>query len=139
MKDVKVTNIVKLYAMLLLLEGPKTGYAIIKKATEETGRKASPGQIYPFLKALQRRGYLKPKGIDSRGKIEYSLTHGGRHFADSLLFRMGNLIDIAVRPKLSVCAHCGCKVYEGGYMEKIRGKTMAFCCRFCARSFKQGD
>lgn len=138
MKDVKVTNILKLYAMLLLLEGPKTGYAIIKKATAETGRKASPGQIYPFLKALQRRGCLKPRGVDSRGKIEYSLTPKGRDFVDSVLSRMGNLIDIAVRPRLSVCAHCGCRVYGGGYSERIRGKTMAFCCRFCARSFKQG-
>ncbi len=138
MNDVKVTNIVKLYAMLLLLEGPKTGYSIIKKATEQTGRKASPGQIYPFLKALQRRGYLKPRGVDSRGKIEYSLTPTGRAFVGAMLSRMGYLIDIVVAPRLSVCAHCGCKVYEGGYMEKIRGKTMAFCCRFCARSFKQG-
>jgi hypothetical protein len=54
-----------------------------------------------------------------------------------LFKRFAELVAIAIEPSLYVCAHCGCKVYEGGYHEVINGKEMAFCCMHCARSYKE--
>lgn len=136
-KDVKVLNIVKLYAALLLLNGPKTGYEIIKKTTEQLGKKTSPGQIYPFLKVLEKSGHLKSEEMAERDKIQYRLTPKGKLFVNSLLSRFGELIELAIEPKISVCAHCGCKVYEGGHKETINGKKYVFCCCHCAKSFKE--
>ena len=133
--EVKVTNMVKFYTVLLLSEGPKTGYEIIKKTTEQMDKKTSPGQIYPFLKSLETAKYIKSKELKNRDKIEYTLTLTGKKFVKNMLSRFGDLIDIAVEPKLSVCAHCGCKVFEGSHKETINKKDYVFCCCHCAKSF----
>ena len=43
----------------------------------------------------------------------------------------------AIEPKLTGCAHCGCKLYEGGHREKVGGKERMFCCCHCAHSYRQ--
>ncbi len=65
--------------------------------------------------------------------------------ASSPLTTPGNVMGAAILvmsipwkmlPKsLMVCAHCGCKVYEGGHKEEIEGKDLMFCCHHCAHSF----
>ena len=137
MAEIKITNMVKFFAILLLNEGSKHGYEIIKEIEEKLGKKPSPGQIYPFLIKLEKNHYIKSKKIKGRNKKIYSLTKAGRDFVRKMLNRFGGLIDVAVEPRLSVCAHCGCKVYEGGYKEMIRDKKLAFCCVYCANSFKR--
>jgi DNA-binding PadR family transcriptional regulator len=136
MTEIKITNIVKFYTVLLLYNGPKHGYEIIKEVEKKLQKKASPGQIYPFLNKLEKKGYIRSKKVDGRDKKIYHLTRKGKAFVKKMLSRFGDLIDIAVEPKLTVCAHCGCEVYKGGYKTKIKGKTMMFCCMHCARSFK---
>jgi hypothetical protein len=54
-----------------------------------------------------------------------------------LFKRFADLVSIAIEPSLYVCAHCGCKVYEGAYREVINGEETAFCCVHCARSYKE--
>jgi len=137
MAEPKVTNVVKLYTVLLLSSGPKHGYEIIKEVGERLGRKASPGQIYPFLGLLESGGYLKQKAVGKREKKVYTLTPKGRDFVDSLLSRLGNLVDIAIEPRLTECAHCGCSVYKGGFTKTIKGARLAFCCEYCAKSFRK--
>jgi hypothetical protein len=39
---------------------------------------------------------------------------------------------------MDICAHCGCKIYEGSYREEINGKEMSFCCIHCANHYKHG-
>lgn len=136
MREVKITNLVKFYTILLLLEGPKHGYEIIKNVKEKLNKKMSPGEIYPFLKTLKKHNYVKTKKIGTRGKKVYYLTKKGKIFVKVMINRFGSLIDIAVEPKLTSCAHCGCKIYEGGYREKIKGKILTFCCHHCAKSYK---
>ncbi len=55
----------------------------------------------------------------------------------ALFKRFSELVSIAIEPSLYVCAHCGCKVYAGGYREFIDGKETAFCCMHCAHSYKE--
>lgn len=138
MREIKITNLVKFYTMLLLLEEPKHGYEIIKVVKEKLNKNMSPGEVYPFLKKLKKHGYIKTKSIGTRGKKVYYLTKEGKKFVKRILNRFGNLIDIAIEPKLTSCAHCGCKIYKGGHKERIKGKILTFCCHHCAKSYKRG-
>ena len=138
MKEIRITNMAKFYCMLLLCDGPKHGYELIKETSERLESRVSPGQIYPFLARLEKAKYIRVKSEGAREKKVYVLTPEGKAFCKSMLHRFGGLIDLAVEPKLSQCAHCGCMVYEGGHTEKINGKTLKFCCRHCARTFRGG-
>ena len=137
MKKIKVGSLIKFYTILLLNESPKHGYELMKELEEKLGRKVSTSQVYPFLQTLEKNGLIKIEKKGRREKKIYSLTREGRHFVDSILSRFGDLIHVAIEPKLSICAHCGCKVYEGGHREVIRGRELTFCCKYCAESFKR--
>ncbi len=134
---IKIGSMVKFYTIILLYEGNKHGYELIKKLREKLGRNISSGQIYPFLKVLENNKIIKVEKRGERDKKIYSLTKKGKAFAENMLSRFGDLIDIAIEPKLKVCAHCGCKVYKGGYQEKIGKRYLTFCCKHCADSFKK--
>jgi DNA-binding MarR family transcriptional regulator len=108
----------------------------MKELEEKLGRKVSTSQVYPFLQTLENNKLIKVEKKEARDKKIYSLTKEGKNFVDSILSRFGDLIHVAIEPRLSVCAHCGCKVYEGGYKEKIGKKELIFCCKYCAESFK---
>ena len=134
--EVKVTNLVKFYTLLLLSEGSKHGYEIIKEISAKIDKKVSAGEIYPFLKSLVENGHVSILKSGKRDKKVYALTREGKDFLKSLLSRFGSLIDIAIEPRLTECAHCGCNVYKGGYSKNIRGKSLTFCCSYCAGSFR---
>lgn len=134
--DIKITNLVKFHTLLLLAEKEKHGYDIIKEISNKTGKKVSPGQIYPFLKLLESEGYIVSGKLEERDKKQYRLTREGREFVNRMLVRFGDLIRLAVEPHIEECAHCGCKVYDGGYKKKIKNKNMGFCCPYCAKSFR---
>lgn len=135
MPEVKITNLVKFFTLLLLSEGPKHGYEIIKEAEGKIGKRPSPGQIYPFLKDLQKHKYIKSKGVGERDKQVYFLTKEGKGFVNRVFERFSGLIDIAIKPNLTVCTHCKCEIYKGGFKTKLKGRTMDFCCKDCAASF----
>ena len=137
MAEVKITNMVKFYAMLLLHEKPRHGYELIHCIGEKLERKISPGQIYPFLEKLQKNNLVELKAEGEREKKIYALSKEGKIFSKKLLVKFGTLIDLAIEPKLTVCAHCGCKIYGDFHKETIRGKMLRFCCCHCAKSFKE--
>ena len=116
--------------------GKYAGDEIIKEISGRTGKKVSPGQIYPFLKLLENQGYIKSGKPKERDRKQYKLTEDGRQFVNRMLGRFGDLIRLAVEPHIEECAHCGCKVYGCGYKKKIKNKNISFCCTYCARSFK---
>ena len=137
MPEVKVTNMVKFYAILLLHEKPRYGYELIHNIGEKLEKKVSPGQIYPFLKKLQKNKLIAIKKEGKREKKVYALTKEGKAFSRKMIGRFGGLIEVAIEPKLYVCAHCGCKMYSNYHEEKIKGKKLRFCCCHCAKSFKE--
>ena len=136
MKDIEIKNMVKLFTILLLSEGGQHGYDIMKKVESRIGKKASPGQIYPFLKQLKRYHYINSNGRDERDKQVYYLTPEGRDFVRRLSDTFSDMFEIAIKPNLTVCANCNCEIYKGGYREKMDGRYLTFCCANCANGYK---
>jgi DNA-binding PadR family transcriptional regulator len=137
MPEIKVTNMVKFYTLCLLSTGPKHGYDLMKELEQKLGKSISASHIYPFLNLLTKNKFIKIKRTGKRDKKVYSLTQKGIDFTKNMFARFGGLIDIAVEPRLTTCAHCSCKVYQGGHSEKLKGKPLKFCCMHCASSFKK--
>ena len=134
-----VSDFSRVYILTILHEGPVHGYQIISKFKKVIGKEVSPSLVYPFLKELEQKGLvthaLKPVGAKKRKVFE--LTADGKEFSEQLFKRFSELISVALEPSLEVCAHCGCKVYEGGHRERIKNKELMFCCVHCAASYKQ--
>lgn len=129
----------RFYILTILYEGPSHGYDIINRFKKRLGKEISPSLVYPFLQQLADKGYVKHrvKLVGAKEKKVFELTEEGKALCKQLFKRFSTLVSIAIEPSLEVCAHCGCKVYEGGYKEIIAGKETAFCCVFCAASYKQ--
>jgi DNA-binding PadR family transcriptional regulator len=129
----------RFYILTILYESPSHGYRIISKFRKSLGKEISPSLVYPFLQQLEEKGYVKHsvKLIGAKERKVFELTEEGKEFCRRLFKRFATLVSIAIEPSLEVCAHCGCKIYEGGDKEVIDGKLTAFCCVHCARSYKQ--
>lgn len=134
--QLRITNLTKFLTLLLLYEKPRHGYEIIKDVGSKLGQNVSPGQIYPFLAALEKQGYIKAKKHKIKDKKVYTLTKKGKDFVGEMFTRFGDILDVAVESNISVCAHCSCEVYKGVYKKKIRGKNLPFCCESCAKSYR---
>ncbi|MGD6852868.1 MAG: helix-turn-helix transcriptional regulator [Candidatus Bathyarchaeia archaeon] len=136
--DDLISDFSRFYILTILYEGPTHGYSIISQFKRRVKKEISPSLVYPFLQQLEEKGYVKhtvqPVGEKER-KI-FELTEDGKALCTHLFKRFAELVSIAIEPSLDVCAHCGCKVYEGAYHETIGGVEMAFCCSHCAASYK---
>ena len=137
--DHLVSDFSRFYILTILYEGPAHGYLIIRRFKKRVKKEVSPSLVYPFLKQLEKRGLVKHtvKPVGEKERKVFELTPEGRELCTGLFKRFADLVSIAIEPSLYVCAHCGCKVYEGGYREVIDGKEMAFCCMHCAHSYKE--
>ena len=129
----------RFYILMILYEGPAHGYSILSRFKQRLGKEVSPSLVYPFLQQLEEKGLVKHlhKPVGEKEKKVFELTKEGKKLSTGLFKRFANLVSIAIEPSLNVCAHCGCKVYEGGYREVIEGKETKFCCTHCARSYKE--
>jgi len=134
-----VSDFSRVYIITILYERPAHGYEIISKFKKALGKDVSPSLVYPFLKQLEQKNLVKHtlRSVGAKKKKVFELTQEGKEFSQQLFKRFSELISIALEPSLEVCSHCGCKVYEGGYAEKIKGKELAFCCCYCAAAYKQ--
>lgn len=137
--QIKIGSLVKFYTMLLLLEKSKHGYEIMKELEKKIGKRISTSQVYPFLELLEKEKFIKVEKTGARDKITYVLTKSGREFTQKMLSRAGDLFYLTLKPHISICTHCGCKVLEGGYKKKIGKKEMMFCCHHCAMSYKENS
>ena len=136
MVNVKITNMLKFYTLCLLAAGSKHGYELMKELEENLGRKVSASNVYPFLNNLRKNKLIKFDKIGKRDKKTYYLTSEGKNFTNQMFSKFGDLINIAIEPRITTCP-CGCKIYSGGYTEKVKGKLMKFCCSHCAKMFKK--
>ena len=137
--DDLISDFSRFYILTILYEGPAHGYSIISQFKKRVKKEVSPSLVYPFLQQLEEKGLVthtvKPVGEKER-KI-FELTKEGRELCTRLFKRFAQLVAIAIEPSIYVCAHCGCKVYDGGYREVIEDREIAFCCSHCAASFKE--
>ena len=138
MNDV-ILDFSRFYILTILYEGPCHGYGIIDKFRKRLKKNISPSLVYPFLQQLEQKGLVQytVKPVGEKKRKVYELTEEGRSLCKRLFKRFAALISTAIEPNLNVCAHCGCKIYEGGYSEIIDGKTITFCCKHCAESYKR--
>ncbi len=134
-----VVDFSRFYILTMLYEGPQHGYSILSTFKERTGKEISPSLVYPFLRQLEKNKLvthsLKPVG--EKKKKVFQLTPKGLELCRQLFKRFSELVSVAIEPSMTVCANCGCKIYEGGYKETLNGKGMTFCCIHCAESYKQ--
>jgi DNA-binding PadR family transcriptional regulator len=137
--DELLSDFSRFYILTILYEGPAHGYSILNRFKKRIGKEVSPSLVYPFLQQLEKKGLVKHeiKPVGEKEKKVFELTKEGKEVCTRLFKRFANLISIAIEPSLYVCAHCGCKVYEGGYREVIDGKETTFCCMHCAHSYKE--
>ena len=137
--DEYISDFSRFYILMMLYEGPCHGYSILSKFRERLKKNVSPSLVYPFLQRLEKKGLVKYtiKPIGEKKRKVYELTDEGKKLCRRLFKRFASLVSIAIEPSLNVCAHCGCKVYEGGYVETINGKETMFCCKHCAESYKR--
>ncbi len=133
MGEVKVTNLVKLYTLLLLKKRPMHGYELIRELEGCMSRKISASHVYPFLKILQKNRLIRLRKSGKRDKKQYELAGEGLKLSQDLINRFVELVDTRVTPNSVACAHCGCKIAEGGYREK----SLVFCCEMCAGEHKK--
>ncbi|HKW04581.1 MAG TPA: PadR family transcriptional regulator [Nitrososphaerales archaeon] len=129
----------RFYIMLLLFEGPKHGYEIISKMEDRLGQKSSPSLVYPFLKELEQSEILlsRKETEGKRIRKEYSLTKDGEALCSRLFKQFTTVVSSAIEPSMSVCSHCGCRVFKDAHHEIIRGRNLAFCCEYCAASYRK--
>ncbi len=134
-----ISDFSRFYILMILFEGPAHGYGIMSRFKKKTGRMVSPSLVYPFLQKLEERGLVRhtAKPVGEKERKVFELTEEGRELCNGLFKRFAGLVSIAIEPSIYVCAHCGCKVYEGGYREVIDGREMTFCCIHCAESYKE--
>ena len=137
--DELISDFSRFYILTILYEGPAHGYSIISQFKKRVKKEISPSLVYPFLQQLEEKGLVahEEKPVGDKVRKVFELTDEGRELCTGLFKRFADLVSIAIEPSLYVCAHCGCKVYEGGYREVIDGKEMAFCCSHCAASYKE--
>ncbi len=128
----------RFYILTILYEGPQHGYNILTTFKGRTGKEISPSLIYPFLKQLEKKGWVKHtlQPVGAKKKKVFELTPEGVELCRELFKRFSALVSTAIEPSLTTCSHCGCKIYEGGHTEILNGKEMAFCCIHCAESYK---
>jgi DNA-binding PadR family transcriptional regulator len=135
--DYIVSDFSRFYILTILYEGPNHGYGIMSRFRKRLGKDITPSLVYPFLQLLEQKGVIshtmEPVGKKQR-KI-YNLTPEGKKLTTRLFKRFADLVSVALEPNLSTCAHCGCKVYEGGHAETINGEATTFCCKHCASSY----
>jgi len=137
-KELEVQNLTKLYILVILKSKESvTGYYILEKLKQDLNKKASPTYVYDFLKKLKAEGYIediaKEKSKRSKG---YKLTPPGSAFIDRIFSRFDNLIEVAIQSKLEICTLCGVKLYGKFHSETIHGEVKNFCCKHCAKAYK---
>lgn len=131
-------NLTRFFALDLLKKEPMHGYKLMEELEPILGKKPSPGQIYPLLKDLKEKELITVQKEGEREKKIYQLTEKGEEKHNRLIHRFNDTVSVILEPKLTKCAHCGCRVYEGGHKEEIDNQELVFCCEHCAKHYKKG-
>jgi formylmethanofuran dehydrogenase subunit E len=81
----------RLLVLKLLSSKDMSGYDLMKTIKEKTGRKPSPGSMYPLLEGLKQEGRMTVKEV-GRAK-RYSITEQGRKELSEVSARKEELMD----------------------------------------------
>lgn len=133
-----VASLTKFYILTMLRENPRHGYEIIDDLGKRLGKKPSAGQVYPLLKKFQKAGYVTQEimRVGRKKRKVYKLTTQGKRLSIDLLNKFSDILNTIVEQNITVCAHCKCEIYRGTYKERKKGKSLNFCCKSCAASYR---
>ncbi|WP_414837294.1 helix-turn-helix transcriptional regulator [Candidatus Nanosalina sp. VS9-1] len=129
-REIDLSNVNRVYTLLLLKSGPRHGYGIISDIEDITGERPTTSHIYPFIEKLLDKEIIEVVEKGDRGKKIYGLTSHGEEIIEQQLDSFSEIMYAAIEDRIEECSHCSCKIYEGGYEED--GKV--YCCEHCARS-----
>jgi DNA-binding MarR family transcriptional regulator len=71
-----------------LVGGAKHGYAMITDVEAHTGRRLGPGTLYGIVARLETAGYIRPLGVEERGRRPYRITPAGKRAFEERLGRL---------------------------------------------------
>lgn len=97
-----------IYVVLLLLaQGPRTGYEIMKEIRRllaSAGLTASPGTVYPVLRRLEEEGYLEAREEPHGGRQRkvYRITEKGIEYLLRSAQKALEVLELAMRLHLDV-------------------------------------
>ena len=86
---------IKLSVLNKLSKKNFSGYELMKELGINLGKKPSPGYIYPLLKDLKNKGFIKEVKLENK-KI-YSLTNKGRKLLKELIGKREETIRIMLK------------------------------------------
>jgi len=96
-ESLRVNTVIKLYTLILLAEGEKHGYELMRLLEKMLGVQVGPSQVYPYLKKLEEAGFVESREVGSRDKKAYKLTPAGIEFVRDILERSLTVIQTAVK------------------------------------------
>lgn len=134
MTEIDLSNVNRLYTVLLLESGEKHGYQIIKDIERITGKKPTTSHIYPFLEKLKEQGLVELADEGDRDKKVYRLTGEGQELVNDQLESFGEILYAAIEDRVQECSHCDCRIYDGGH--ESGGEV--YCCEHCAEHAERG-
>ena len=73
---VVLPGLLKMWMLKIISEKEASGYEIIKKVGELTGKKPSTGAVYPLLKSMRKEGWIT--GVKAPRKTLYQITAAGK-------------------------------------------------------------
>ncbi len=74
-------GLLKMWMLKIISEKEVSGYEIIKKVDELTGKKPSTGSVYPLLKSMQNGGWIIGKNLGL--KTVYQITDSGKQVLEA--------------------------------------------------------
>jgi DNA-binding PadR family transcriptional regulator len=107
--EIDLSNVNRLYTIMLLESGKRHGYQIIKDIEELTGKKPSTSHIYPFLSKLERKGLVESEEKGERGKKVYNLTDEGGNIVKEQIEAFGEILSSAIEGEITECSHVAVK------------------------------
>jgi DNA-binding PadR family transcriptional regulator len=78
-------GLLKMWMLKIISEQEISGYEIIKKVAELTGKKPSTGSVYPLLRSMQNGGWIVGRKLGL--KTVYQITDSGK----KVLYAHGNM------------------------------------------------
>ena len=129
-QEIDLSNVNRLYTVLLLESGKRHGYQLIKDIEGITGKKPSTSHIYPFLEKLVDQGLASVEEKEDRRRKVYNLTEEGEKVVSEQLEAFGEILKVAIDGEITECENCSCKIYGDGYEEQ----GLVYCCKHCAEA-----
>ncbi|ABM81295.1 PadR family transcriptional regulator [Hyperthermus butylicus] len=98
--------------LMLLAEGPKTGYELIKQLRSlfaRYGGRASPGTVYPVLRRLEEEGLIRSRlePYGARVRKVYELTGEGLRALLEMMSRWVSVLETALQLHIPVFRRAG--------------------------------